>query len=83
MMEWLLGGCCGAGGVLQWTAPAWVPLLTGGTSLAVLALAWRGGTSRGSSWAKRAVRGVTQRTLVLKASLPPGTHAHTARSTLY
>ncbi len=56
MMDWLLGGCCGAGGVLQWTAPSWVPLVTGGASLAVLALGWRGGegASPGSAEAGRA-----------------------------
>jgi uncharacterized membrane protein len=41
MTEWLLGGCCGPGGRLVWTAPSWVPYVVGGLSLALLALAAR------------------------------------------
>jgi uncharacterized membrane protein len=39
MIDWLLGGCCGPGGVLTWTTPGWVVALAAVAALAVVALA--------------------------------------------
>lgn len=41
MIDWLVGGCCGPGGALVWTAPSWVPAVAALAVFAVLALALR------------------------------------------
>jgi uncharacterized membrane protein len=43
MTDWLLGGCCGAGGTLVWSASSWVPAVVAGCGAGVVALAARGG----------------------------------------
>ncbi|MFZ5476605.1 MAG: glutamine amidotransferase [Myxococcota bacterium] len=41
MIEWLLGGCCGPGGTLVWTAPAWLPAAVGLAGAIAVGLATR------------------------------------------